>query len=167
MITSSHVITAAHCVSKDIIPPTWNVSKVRLGEKDLSLEADCEEINNVYYCARPVIGIDIEKVFIHELYNPVNTSPNDVAILKLSQAVEFNEFVRPICLPQNNEVNVDYGSSIIAGFGKTESGDYSEKLIKAEVNIVNHSECAEKYGSNGMKIHESQICALGTNTDSW
>jgi secreted trypsin-like serine protease len=168
IITTNHVITAAHCTDPSSIPPTWRMVKVRVGELDLETGSDCEEISSVYYCGFPAIDIEIERTFIHEQYSSYQSgSPNDIAIIKLKQAIEFNEFVKPICLPLANEINISYGSLTVAGFGKTEESELSSRLMKAEVDIVDNRSCATKYLSQSRTIHSSQICAARTGMDAW
>lgn len=168
LITTSHVLTAAHCLSKTSIPLTWNVTRVRLGEKDLSSEADCEEINNVYTCSLPPFEVDIEKMIIHDLYDGQHGNPNDIALLKLARQIEFTDFVRPICLPLNDrDVRTDFGTAVIAGFGKTEVSDASDRLMKAEVNIESFSSCKRRYATQGKTLYDSHVCAAGQNSDSW
>lgn len=162
-----HVITAAHCTSKLVIPTTWNITNVRFGEKDLSAESDCQNIDNVFTCARPPVDIKVDKIFVHEYYNGQQGNPYDISIIKLDQMVKFTEFVRPICLPLDKVVNTEYGVTIATGFGATENQPASDVLLKAEIDIVNHYECRTKYETVGRSIYSSQICAIGNHSDTW
>ncbi|XP_070502813.1 CLIP domain-containing serine protease HP8-like [Chironomus tepperi] len=166
LITSMHVLTAAHCTSLSIIPPNWNLSKVRLGETDLTLETDCEWSFNAPYCSYKPIDVDIEKIFSHELYNSQQGSQNDIALIKLKEKVQFNAFVKPICLPVDNKINTDYGSGIIAGFGKTETRNLSDVLLKTEIDIVDLEDCIATYSAFNRHVGDSQICAVGRDSDS-
>jgi hypothetical protein len=144
------------------------VSKVRVGEFDLETESDCEEINSVYYCSFPPTDIEIERTFVHDQYSYYQPgNPHDVAIIKLKRTIEFNEFVKPICLPLNREINTAYGTPTVAGFGRTEDSDLSTRLKKAEVDIVENRVCAVQYQGQSRTIHSSQICAARTDTDAW
>lgn len=167
LITSFHVLTAAHCTSSSIIPARWNLSQVRLGETDLTSETDCEWSFKTPYCSYKPIDIDIESIFAHELYNSQQGSPNDIALIKLKEKVQFNAFVKPICLPIDKTINTNYGSGIIIGFGKTESRNLSDVLLKTEIDIVDHENCMRIYAAHERKIEDSQICAVGRTSDSW
>lgn len=74
----------------------WKLDGVRLGEWDLSRNPDCEQsIVGVSKCAPPVLDIGIARSIEHEDYIPFNKNQfNDIAILKLRNAVNFNDFVR-------------------------------------------------------------------------
>jgi hypothetical protein len=165
LITNNHVLTAAHCVESSNFPPEWKVSQIRLGELDLSTDIDCEKIDGNLVCGDAPLDVDIDEIFIHEDYRPaVQGSPSDIAVIKMSEFVEFTDFIKPICLPSSS---VESGSVIIAGFGKTESRTFSKRLLKAEIDIVNRGECVLKYQSKGLRIHETQFCAAKNNADAW
>lgn len=40
----------------------------------------------------------VERIILHPNFQPDNYN-NDIALLRLSQQVELNELVRPVCLP--------------------------------------------------------------------
>lgn len=40
----------------------------------------------------------VERIVLHPNFQPNNYN-NDIALLKLSQRVEFHELIRPVCLP--------------------------------------------------------------------
>ena len=46
-------------------------------------------------------------VFIHEKYNQI-TLENDIALITLNRKVAFNEYVRPICLPEMEITNEEH-----------------------------------------------------------
>lgn len=160
-----HVVTAAHCTSRGILPDTWEVSKVRLGENDLSTIEDCRSLRE----EPPKCGIevDIAKIIIHGKYTAQQGSPHDIAVLKLKQAVQYTEYILPVCLPFNGNVRSDIGSGIIIGFGKTEKSLASEKLIKADIDIQDHRRCVSQYLEQGKQIQSTQICASSPKSDSW
>lgn len=143
------------------------LTKVLLGEFDFSQSIDCDKVND--YCSDPPREIDIAKIILHEDYRPrIQGSPYDIAIIKMTEFVEFSNFIKPICLPMFDEVNVGYGSGfVVAGFGRTEGKKFSEIMLKAEVDIVERNECVRNYRPQGRLIHSTQICAAKGNSDSW
>lgn len=142
------------------------LSKVLLGEFDFATLTDCDEVND--YCSDLPREVDIAKLITHEHYrSSVPGSPYDIAIIEMAEFVEFTNFIKPICLPMFNEVNVDSGSFVVAGFGRTESQKFSEQMLKTEVDIVDRNECVSKYRNQGRSIYSTQICAAKGNADSW
>jgi hypothetical protein len=101
LINSRYVISASHCVNGKDLPTTWSLTHVRLGEWDTTQQDDCDErYTNERICSPPPIDVQIEQKIPHPQYDPyANNQHNDIALLRLSQDVAFNEFVRPICLP--------------------------------------------------------------------
>lgn len=167
----SPLILAAHCVIKEILPKSWSLKKVRLGEWDRTTDPDCQEIDYVYTCAFKYVESDIAYIHTHEDYD--FSSPNklhDIAMLRLTSTITFSEFVRPICLPSaalSDEQVTVHGTATVIGFGMTEAKNSSERLMKAELDIVNHRECERKYRLQGRQIVDSQICAIKYRTDTW
>lgn len=88
--------------------------------------------------------IEAEKIIIHPDYIPM-TSDADIAIVILSQVVQFSKYIRPICLWSEesdtlNRIVGDKGK--VVGWGKDEKGD----LMTAEpkqitLPVVSQEEC--------------------------
>ena len=86
MISSRHIITAAHCI-KSHAPRDL---RARLGEWDVNHDVE-------FY---PYIERDVVSVFVHPEYY-AGTLANDIAILTLDHDVDFskNPHISPACLP--------------------------------------------------------------------
>lgn len=165
----SRLFSAAHCVIKELIPRAWILSTVRLGESDKSTNPDCQEINDVRQCALNSIDVAIESIHPNEFYNFSNPNKvNDIAVITLLEPVPFTDFVRTICLPINGgRHDASYRSLTVAGFGKTETENHSDRLLKAELDIYDLARCKIKYRVQGRLIQDSQICAIRENSDAW
>lgn len=74
-----------------------SLKSVRVGEWDIETYVDCDR-NDPTNCAPPVVSIPIAQMIPHENYNK-KSAQNDIALLRLQNKVEFNDFVQPICLP--------------------------------------------------------------------
>lgn len=89
MISSRHIITAAHCVKN-----AGRDLRARLGEWDVNNDIE-------FY---PYIERDIVNVFVHpEFY--AGTLTNDIAILKLDHDIDFakNPHISAACLPDKHD----------------------------------------------------------------
>ena len=84
LISTTHVLTAAHCTvhEGENLPASW--IRVLLGEHNI---AD-REFNRV----------DIAEIINHPKFNP-RTLDNDFSILRLANPVNFTNKVSPACLP--------------------------------------------------------------------
>ena len=165
LITSTHVLTAAHCTDRRLLPDNWNLTKVRLGEHDINSIEDCHLSKE----GPPKCGIEklISKIMNHDLYSAKHGSPNDIAVIKLKDKVQYTDYIMPICLPLKKHLPTDSGSGTIIGFGKTENGSLSDILMKTEIHIQNFTECRNRYRELRTLIKSSQICAVGEKSDSW
>ncbi|KAG8237084.1 hypothetical protein J437_LFUL005191 [Ladona fulva] len=94
-------------------------------------------------------------------YKPL-TKANDIAIIKLTKKIEYNDRICSVCLPTKNE---DYTgeTAIVTGWGALKSGgDSPESLMEAQVNIISYQRCKRSYGY----LQPSQMCASAPGTDS-
>lgn len=101
LVNKFYVITAGHCVKGEALESAVTLKYARMGEYDITTDKDClQEMNGQLDCADAPVDYDIEKIIPHPLYNPNHPSKHhDIAILRLSQAVKYTDFIQPICLP--------------------------------------------------------------------
>jgi hypothetical protein len=97
------------------------ITSVRIGEWHLGNETDCS-IKNSTFCAPPPIDINVEEINVPGDYiKKFSSKYHDIALLRLATKVEFNEFVKPVCLPLDpewvDEIFTDYDFKAV-GFGK-------------------------------------------------
>lgn len=82
----------------------------------------------------------IEKIK-HPLYK-ASTAYNDIALVKLEKDMQFNERVRPACLPYSLPDNT---APEVTAIGLNMSMDHSKKLVKVNTKLVSRSECNDSY----------------------
>uniref|UniRef100_A0A182TI02 CLIP domain-containing serine protease n=1 Tax=Anopheles melas TaxID=34690 RepID=A0A182TI02_9DIPT len=159
LIHNQYVLTAAHCIEG--VPSTWIVYQVRLGEFDTTTTIDC--VNDD--CADPVRDVLINAYVVHPDYYKQNGADyNDIALLQLSETVEFTDFIRPICLPTSEEsrtVNLTGKYATVAGWGQTENSTSSTKKLHLRVPVVDNEVCADAFSSIRLEIIPTQLCAGG------
>jgi hypothetical protein len=87
---------------------------------------------------------------------------NDIALFKLNEKVQLNEFIQIACLPPDSESKSYPGVNIpawIVGWGSvSESGYNSDVLNNAKITVYNSSACDE-VEPNSEKNWNTQICA--------
>ena len=72
---------------------------------------------------------------------------HDIMLFKLQKSVEFNDWIRPICLPHINE---KVKRAVVTGWGTTGFGeDLSKNLLKVTLEIFNQTDCQSKYSQTG------------------
>ncbi|KTF88950.1 hypothetical protein cypCar_00042854, partial [Cyprinus carpio] len=136
LISDQWVLTAAHCWDG------YTSRTVVVGAHDLS---DSKNLT----CIR------VKKFIPHPEYS---ASGNDIMLLMLYKKVRLNNNVGLISLPKDN-VNVDTLCSV-AGWGSLwTNGTMSDRLMEANMNILNQEECQRKWGN--IYLASQMICAHG------
>lgn len=124
------------------------------------------KIGNEESCLPPVQDIGVLKAITHPQYNTPQRA-NDIGLVRLAQDVDFSKFnVMPICLPITSELmNTPLPNYIVTGWGTTENGRSSSKLLKARLPSVALETCQNLFRST--RLSQGQMCAGGENkTDS-
>ncbi|VEN56986.1 unnamed protein product [Callosobruchus maculatus] len=156
LIHSRYVMTAAHCVHDKFLEVRGKVYAVHLGEHNIETEVDC--MHGI--CADPPQISRVAKVIIHPDYNPTEKAQyNDIAILYLRKGMKMTNFIRPICLLEDQSQKPH--KYIVSGWGKTETERVSVVKMKVDLPYVEKEDCKESYKVLGMDLIDSQTCAGG------
>lgn len=104
--------------------------------------------------------MNVVKVARYEKYTPKD-GHNDLAILYLEKDVEFNDFVRPICLPVSDPIRsqsfVSY-NPFVAGWGRTSEGGVSSQILQqVQVPVLTNDVCKDRYKKQNKLISEQQF----------
>ncbi|XP_060040679.1 mannan-binding lectin serine protease 2, partial [Erinaceus europaeus] len=105
-----------------------------------------------------------QAVFIHDRYTHGAGFDNDIALIKLQDAVAISEDVLPVCLPKEAAESFagtgDIGT--VSGWGLTQRGFPARNLMFVDVPVVDHGQCAaayEKAAYPGVRVTENMLCA--------
>lgn len=113
IVDSYHILTAAHCVKR--YEKRYNLINVYAGAAHTGDQTKLQRMSL------------IEKIFIHE-----NSERHDIAIIRLTERIEFNDFRKPISLiASNTDLRELVGKYInAAGWGRfsTQSKAISRNL---------------------------------------
>ncbi|XP_049854824.1 serine protease snake-like [Schistocerca gregaria] len=149
LISEYYVLTAAHCTRIGKYPAVI----VRLGEMNLKRDDDG---------AQPV-DYHIADLVRHPEYKGPSKY-NDIALLRLSERVDFNKFIRPACLYTHDKFSVS--KTVATGWGKIEyAGKSSDTLRKVVLDIIDNKMCNNLWKSLGKLttlprgIAPSMMCA--------
>ncbi|KAM9330236.1 chymotrypsinogen A-like [Gastrophryne carolinensis] len=101
----------------------------------------------------------IGKIFRHPNHS-VATDENDIALLKLSSAVTFNNFVFPVCLANATDVFAAGEKCVTTGWGDTNDLTIGSPgaLQQAYLPLLSNTQCKMTWGSY---IYTSMMCAGG------
>lgn len=92
----------------------------------------------------------------------------DFSLLKLHQALRFSQRIQPIKMIDFGDEVPEGTSCLTSGWGLTEHGNTSKKLLAVNIAITNRTFC-EKFLNEfdpEMKITDRMICAGGGKEDS-
>ncbi|XP_037377881.1 ovochymase-2 [Talpa occidentalis] len=127
IISPQWVITAAHCVANR---NSASILNVIAGEHDLSSIEQGEQT------------LAIETIIIHPYFSTKKPMDYDIALLKMAGDFNFDQFVRPICLPELGEQFEAGFICTTAGWGRlTENGNLPRVLQEVNLPILTQEEC--------------------------
>ncbi|KAM4730647.1 transmembrane protease serine 3 [Anableps anableps] len=141
IITSSWILTAAHCVYGFEYSSLWMVH-VGLTE---------QLIHAAYARA-------VKSIVHHPQYRDKGLD-YDIALMRLEEPLVFNGLVEPICLPNYGEEFAEGTMCWISGWGATEEdGDTSVVLRSAMIPLISTKTCNQPEVYKGL-ISSWMICA--------
>ncbi|XP_040579539.1 brachyurin [Lepeophtheirus salmonis] len=148
VISKNFILTAAHCLK--------GVSKAEIyaGTHDYSLESEPHRQYRVS-----------ENLHVHPNYvNTLFTYQNDIGLIELDEELEFNDFVRPACLPTLADVDTNLvgENTTISGWGRIRGEPnpliVPQLMYATDVPVMSNDVCRMSYGSI---INEKIICLNG------
>ncbi|KMQ92954.1 chymotrypsin-1 [Lasius niger] len=150
IISSTHILTAAHCVDDDFYTDDMLI-------KLFNLQIVVSGTNS------PRIGgekHDIKCIRKHPQYTGEKEGgwKDDIAVITLKKPIKANDVQGPIPLASKNYINGGK-RGIVSGWGRTKiSGSSSEILRWLSVNVLSQESCL--HGHKNPRTNENQICTL-------
>ncbi|GLV42225.1 uncharacterized protein CBL_03811 [Carabus blaptoides fortunei] len=127
LISTKHVLTAAHCVYEK------NNIQIKIGAH-----------NNMQAFELGAYMRTVRSVIAHPEY-ATNSAHADISIAVLSEALAYSQTIKPVCLwNDDNELNDIVGmSGTIMGWGLNEKGETTATPVKTEVEVVSQQDCQQ------------------------
>nr|XP_033322626.1 chymotrypsin-1-like [Megalopta genalis] len=145
VLNTNYVLTAAHCVEGQIATAV----KVVVGT------INWQDQQNVHA---------VDKIIIHEGYNPRDSWRNDIALLKLKTPLKLDKNIAAVRLPKENEAVAAKSPAIVSGWGRTSVGGPIPNILqKAKLQITDQTVCKNAYKNIG-SVYETHICANDPST---
>ncbi|XP_078052115.1 transmembrane protease serine 9-like [Augochlora pura] len=140
VLNTNYIITAAHCVEGQ----TPSVVKVVVGT------INWQDPKNAH---------EVDKIIVHENYNPGDSWRNDIALLKLKTPLKLGKNIAAVTVPKANEPVAAKSPAVVSGWGRTSvGGPIPKTLQKAKLQITEQSVCEKAYKYIG-NVYETHICA--------
>ncbi|XP_053369728.1 transmembrane protease serine 9 [Clarias gariepinus] len=140
LIHCKWLITAAHCFTrKESNPSGWTVS-----------------LGSVVRSGLGALVIPVQRIIQHAAFNSSNMD-FDVALVQLSIPAPSSYTIQTLCLPSPTHSFFKGTECYITGWGSMrEDGKLTNQLQKAQVGIIDQSECQQSYGR---KLTANMMCA--------
>lgn len=141
IITSRHVITAAHCVNN------FERTSIRVYLGGHNVTTDYTEIRRV------------KTIHQHEYFDSFKFD-NDIAILELDKEIKFGPKVQPACLPERQFEDYTDQLAAIAGWGRTgEREPTTSDLRSVIVPIWSQKKCNDESNYGKQRLTDNMMCA--------
>ncbi|KAM5248702.1 chymotrypsin-C [Ctenodactylus gundi] len=143
LISSSHVLTAAHCISNTL------TYRVALGKNNLAVEDEAGSV---------IVGVDT--IYVHEKWNSFLVR-NDIAIIKLAEPVELSDTIQVACLPEEGSELPQDTPAYVTGWGRLSTGGPLPDLLQQGLQpVVSHATCS-KPDWWWFRVTKNMVCAGG------
>ncbi|XP_074648764.1 chymotrypsinogen A-like [Tubulanus polymorphus] len=143
------ILTAAHCFQNTGADPyLWRVVVGTINLRDPM---------------RQIFAV--QDIRVHELYQSPQKG-NDVAIVKLSEFLQFSPTVTATQLPSSKSDNSDVGTTCyVSGWGYINtpgpSGILSDQLTYTDLQICNTNWCTQYFADAQPPVDDSILCVFG------
>jgi len=148
LISDEWVMTAAHCVAGA------TSMKVFLGAHNVRAESEDGRLE-----------FEATEHFAHEDWSQILIR-NDIGLIKLPEKIEFNEIIRPVCLPSYSDVEDKFAGldAPASGWGKpTDSAtSISPELREVTTRTITNLACVFEL----FQISKNNICISGAEGKS-
>jgi len=165
LISRCWAVSAGHCFPV-INSATLRKYKLRAG--DFFNDDDNEANDDFFSRIESQQDLKIERIYRHELYVNSPTDRNDIALIKLKDCVDYDNHVKPVCLPTTNEEIYYRKTCSASGWGATEWGQlpsqYPKCLRIGDVTIKKPSECSETFKTRSY-LRKIMMCASGDSSE--
>uniref|UniRef100_A0A8D8K016 Serine protease gd n=1 Tax=Culex pipiens TaxID=7175 RepID=A0A8D8K016_CULPI len=154
IITNRYLLTAAHCV--------FDLDEVFRPQRVLAVPG-MYNVDNFF--DENALIMDVDQIVPHEDYIPDDdTNDADVAALRMKNAVEFTDYIIPICTWQGeNDVSRIVGQEgFVAGWGHTETGSTAVPMF-VRTTVVDRKQCNAHLQRN-YQSHARVFCGDGHGT---
>ncbi|XP_028320211.1 mannan-binding lectin serine protease 1 isoform X2 [Gouania willdenowi] len=171
LLSPSWVLTAAHVLrtrrrDSSVVPVAPDHVKVFLGLHDTRHKLQATNRS-------------VQQVFLHPDFQPHNYD-NDIALLRLTERVLFNQNIRPVCLPPPHTQGAPpnpppHSLGVVAGWGisnangsspdpmsmTSDLGVTSDLLQYVKLPVVPQAECTASYASRSISynVTDNMFCA--------
>lgn len=138
------LLTAAHCV---FYFSNYTKYELHLGR-----------FNSIISLAKPEIVRYIDKLIVYPDYND-NHPEHDIALIRMNAPIpDDDNFIKSICLPEQDEKIRDFSPVFVTGWGNKNSHNEEMFLKQASILLLNDEHCIHVYGNQNYRS-TNMLCA--------
>ncbi|KAJ3601085.1 hypothetical protein NHX12_032058 [Muraenolepis orangiensis] len=137
LITKDLILTAAHCFQG---PGDLRVNLLVYLGRDTQQNSNPNEVSRT-----------VSRIIVHPDYND-SPNNNDVCLLQLNMAVDFTDFITPVCLASS-------ASSFPAGTQTWVTG-WGTRLQEVQVPVVSNMRCSEQSSRSEVGLQDEGPCTI-------
>ena len=126
VISSKMILSAAHC-----FPPRINATMIKIAAGST-------------YIPSPKQFLGVKQIHNHESYDS-RSMQYDLSVLELNEPLVYSEKILPACLPTQDKPLRILKECDVSGWGLTETGDTSQRVLHARINYLEDSKCESKF----------------------
>ena len=144
IINDRYILSAAHCFQ--VAEP--EMVKVTIGSYKVTDLTKRETLK-------------VDKVIIHDDYEPMRGHRNDIALIRLMEPLVFNDTIGPICMASQY---TPIENLFLSGWGVTrppkDNGQLSETLLQTDFQVIDDETCQKEWNYRNAKVNITvQMCA--------
>jgi len=110
------------------------------------------------------ISVSVNDIHIHPDWNvDVESYDADIAVLELANEINYNKFIRPICIQEVESEVAEASRGTVVGFGKNENGKISDIANKLEIPIYDYKNCSKLSSDHRSLISPRTFCGGSAN----
>nr|ABU41050.1 serine proteinase [Lepeophtheirus salmonis] len=144
IVNKQYILTASHCVAQ------FDRFTISAGTHDYSKDEPHQQIM-----------LATESIPHPNFTNNMFEYHDDIALIKLEKELEFNDYVRPICLPKYSDMGKTFADETVTstGWGLIQGSPNPISVPQLHyvngLRVIKNDVCAQTYGS---LINEDLIC---------
>ncbi|XP_064620658.1 elastase-1-like [Lineus longissimus] len=140
IINNRWILSAAHCFKTR----RTDQFKVVVGEHSQHMREGTEA------------GHLVERLVIHERWAGQATDDHDIALLKLQTPINFNDYVKPVCLASGYNEFEGHSDCWVSGWGQTQGTGDQRFLQQLQSPMVSNAACNRNYW--GGAVRQGMTC---------
>ena len=127
VVSPKMILSAAHCFP----PKRINATMIKIAAGST-------------YIPSPKNLFGVKRIHNHESYDQISLQ-YDLSVLELEESLVYSDKILPACLPTEDKPLRILESCDVSGWGLTDSGSTSKRVLHARIGYLDDSKCKSKF----------------------